>query len=821
MAPAVRDKVSQKPANRVEKPAIWQDVMVEVKETFRRIDRVKHSGFTLWDERRMRTGPALSHNRMARVKTQAPLRDFNLPPRTLREIENNRSQPPIVSFNHLQNLLGMCRRINAQSLLKERKKNPHDPCLYPVYLRRPVARPVTPVRPQRTSMTPRLASSAGTDRCRRSSTPPSAPVSRPSTPPISARKRPHTARPAVDDPPYAYAPRRFTLLLDISNRPAALGPLPAFTTRPPSAVSTPRPGSSRSQKGNSTSKPADQQSNKEPHPHVPPLKKLPIDRGTPKLASDRTFDRSSQQSGSTSSFGPMAAAYFNRRPRSAGDHRPLSAGDVNSERPMSRRQAGPSANQLKPVSESQTRSVALRDLSAPESKSASSQPERVSPTSSSSSSSQTDSSTTTMLDTERSETNTLSHVKGKGSLWSHAKPDERPPSRRGAKPSRKKKGFVAPSETTLSTTTTTEQSMQEASDDNASGKTSGASTLRGGSEHAKRSDPVVASSLKTRSFVPDGVDSGLKTPRAKPFPSSAEAKISTRRASSSFSVGEALDVKLQEPTQPAPASSSEEPSPGRPKVSFAAPDVEERKQSKQPMIEIIQPTLDQALDRLESSERAERRSEPTSSGDFALKTDGSTFQHGDKLQEHNIDAILRKSQRSMALDTASEDEDVDVRDSTDEDSIRTLTCIPSGSSSEMSQAEHEEDDEDDENGGGLHLAHPHNLQKQFSAAGTRNLREALQQQLPQEREQVDAQEETMGGGDIPTSVFIKFSADAYIDFKNSMMNLIRNDRLENGPDEALEDLFQYYMDLNPPVHHDVLREVIADIKVELKRMPRS
>ncbi|MCO5575636.1 hypothetical protein L7F22_029438 [Adiantum nelumboides] len=318
--------------------------------------------------------------------------------------------------------------------------------------------------------------------------------------------------------------------------------------------------------------------------------------------------------------------------------------------------------------------------------------------------------------------------------------------------------------------------------------------------------------FKTRSVVPDGFDSGLKTPRSKAAPSSVEGKISSRRASNLLSVDETPDLKRQELMQPAPAPTSEKPSPGRPKVSFAAPDTEDRKQSKQPMIEIIQSTLDHALDMLVSTERTEREAKATSSGDF---TEKNTFQHGAKLQEHNTGMVLPK--RSMAIDTASEDDD--VRDSTDEDSVRTLTCIPSGSSSDMSQTEREEDDEDEKNDGGRRQGHAH-MEEEFVAVGRRNLREALQQQLPQKAEQVDAQEETLEEGDIPSSVFIKFSADAYVDFKNSMMNLIRNDQLENGPEEELESLFQYYIDLNPAVHHAVLHEVIADIKVELKRMPR-
>ena len=34
-------------------------------------------------------------------------------------------------------------------------------------------------------------------------------------------------------------------------------------------------------------------------------------------------------------------------------------------------------------------------------------------------------------------------------------------------------------------------------------------------------------------------------------------------------------------------------------------------------------------------------------------------------------------------------------------------------------------------------------------------------------------------------------------------------------DMELEELFQYYLDLNPTVHHDVLHHVIRDIRTEL------
>ncbi|KAG6552899.1 hypothetical protein Mapa_005554 [Marchantia paleacea] len=63
-------------------------------------------------------------------------------------------------------------------------------------------------------------------------------------------------------------------------------------------------------------------------------------------------------------------------------------------------------------------------------------------------------------------------------------------------------------------------------------------------------------------------------------------------------------------------------------------------------------------------------------------------------------------------------------------------------------------------------------------------------------------------------VLIKHSTDPYADFKTSMMHMINEEELIDKEWE-LEELFLYYMDLNPLVHHDILRRVISDIKKDL------
>ncbi|BFI25518.1 hypothetical protein MPTK2_1g21800 [Marchantia polymorpha subsp. ruderalis] len=75
-----------------------------------------------------------------------------------------------------------------------------------------------------------------------------------------------------------------------------------------------------------------------------------------------------------------------------------------------------------------------------------------------------------------------------------------------------------------------------------------------------------------------------------------------------------------------------------------------------------------------------------------------------------------------------------------------------------------------------------------------------------------ANEATAAGDD--SHVLIKHSTDPYADFKTSMMHMINEEGLIDKEWE-LEELFLYYMDLNPVVHHDILRRVISDIKKDL------
>ncbi|KAJ7528623.1 hypothetical protein O6H91_15G011000 [Diphasiastrum complanatum] len=115
--------------------------MREVKETFRRVAEVKRSGFSAWDDHDwgVRRGPTLSRNRQIRVRSLVPSRSLHLPAKVLKEIQNNRSVSPFVSFSHLQNVQGMCRRIQSQCSVTERRKNPFDVGIYPAFVRRPVS----------------------------------------------------------------------------------------------------------------------------------------------------------------------------------------------------------------------------------------------------------------------------------------------------------------------------------------------------------------------------------------------------------------------------------------------------------------------------------------------------------------------------------------------------------------------------------------------------------------------------------------------------------------------------------------------------------
>lgn len=68
------------------------------------------------------------------------------------------------------------------------------------------------------------------------------------------------------------------------------------------------------------------------------------------------------------------------------------------------------------------------------------------------------------------------------------------------------------------------------------------------------------------------------------------------------------------------------------------------------------------------------------------------------------------------------------------------------------------------------------------------------------------------------NVLIKHSSDPYNDFHLSMVSMIEEEGLQECEAE-LEELFQYYLDLNPKGHHEVLHKVIGDIRTDylLKR----
>ncbi|MCO5562143.1 hypothetical protein L7F22_015769 [Adiantum nelumboides] len=120
------------------RPHVWQDDMAEVKETFRRVARARlRQRKGSYDSPPRVTAPTLSRNRRARIRCQVPSGGLQVPVKILQEMQGNRSQSPFVSLNHLQNVLGMCRRIRSQQSLTERKKNPHDSSVHPVYVRRP------------------------------------------------------------------------------------------------------------------------------------------------------------------------------------------------------------------------------------------------------------------------------------------------------------------------------------------------------------------------------------------------------------------------------------------------------------------------------------------------------------------------------------------------------------------------------------------------------------------------------------------------------------------------------------------------------------
>uniref|UniRef100_A9U350 Predicted protein n=1 Tax=Physcomitrium patens TaxID=3218 RepID=A9U350_PHYPA len=105
--------------------------MVEVRELFKRVDRVRQSGFTgisTWKSRIPSAG-TLSQNRLQRRRALCSVELSHL----------NYQEAPFESLNHLQNIRGMCARIKRQDYTVERKKKDVDLTSRPSILRRPVS----------------------------------------------------------------------------------------------------------------------------------------------------------------------------------------------------------------------------------------------------------------------------------------------------------------------------------------------------------------------------------------------------------------------------------------------------------------------------------------------------------------------------------------------------------------------------------------------------------------------------------------------------------------------------------------------------------
>ncbi len=88
------------------KPFIWQDHMTEVRELFRRVERVKRrgfSGFSTWADDSP-TAETLSKNRLRRRRAQFAVDLTHL----------NYKEEPFESLTHIHNIRGMCSRIQRQ-----------------------------------------------------------------------------------------------------------------------------------------------------------------------------------------------------------------------------------------------------------------------------------------------------------------------------------------------------------------------------------------------------------------------------------------------------------------------------------------------------------------------------------------------------------------------------------------------------------------------------------------------------------------------------------------------------------------------------------
>nr|PNR51749.1 hypothetical protein PHYPA_010937 [Physcomitrium patens] len=96
------------PNRKLRQSFVWEDEMVEVRELFKRVDRVRQSGFTgisTWKSRIPSAG-TLSQNRLQRRRALCSVELSHL----------NYQEAPFESLNHLQNIRGMCARIKRQVL---------------------------------------------------------------------------------------------------------------------------------------------------------------------------------------------------------------------------------------------------------------------------------------------------------------------------------------------------------------------------------------------------------------------------------------------------------------------------------------------------------------------------------------------------------------------------------------------------------------------------------------------------------------------------------------------------------------------------------
>jgi hypothetical protein len=94
------------PNLKLRKPFIWQDEMMEVHELFRRVDRIRRSeftGFSTWGSLPP-SADTLSRNRLRRRRALCSVELSHL----------NYKEAPFESLNHLQNIRGMCTRIQRQ-----------------------------------------------------------------------------------------------------------------------------------------------------------------------------------------------------------------------------------------------------------------------------------------------------------------------------------------------------------------------------------------------------------------------------------------------------------------------------------------------------------------------------------------------------------------------------------------------------------------------------------------------------------------------------------------------------------------------------------